>query len=45
VAYRLYLPQEWLDDRDRLRKAGVPEDIGFQTKHEIALEQLRAAWC
>jgi SRSO17 transposase len=43
VAYRLYLPQEWLDDRDRLRKAGVPEDIGFQTKHEIALEQLRWA--
>src|SRR5271168_464209 len=40
VAYRLYLPQEWSDDRDRLRKAGVPEDIGFQTKHEIALEQL-----
>jgi SRSO17 transposase len=40
VAYRLYLPQEWSDDRDRLRKAGVPEDIGFQTKHEIALGQL-----
>jgi len=43
VAYRLYLPQEWSEDRDRLRKAGVPEDIGFQTKHEIALEQLRWA--
>ena len=43
VAYRLYLPQEWAEDRDRLRKAGVPEDIGFQTKHEIALEQLRWA--
>src|ERR1700720_3920940 len=40
VAYRLYLPQEWSEDRDRLRKAGVPEDIGFQTKHEIALGQL-----
>jgi SRSO17 transposase len=43
VVYRLYLPQEWSDDRDRLRKVGVPEDIGFQTKHEIALEQLRWA--
>jgi SRSO17 transposase len=43
VAYRLYLPHEWSADRDRLRKAGVPEDIGFQTKHEIALEQLRWA--
>jgi SRSO17 transposase len=42
VAYRLYLPQEWANDCDRLRKAGVPEDIGFQTS-EIALEQLRWA--
>ena len=43
VAYRLYLPQEWAQDRDRLRKAGVPEDIGFKTKHEIALDQLHWA--
>jgi SRSO17 transposase len=43
VAYRLYLPQEWTTDGDRLRKAVVPEDIGFKTKHEIALEQLRWA--
>src|SRR5439155_27088544 len=41
VTYRLYLPQEWSEDRDRLRKAGVPEELGFKTKHEIALEQLR----
>lgn len=40
VAYRLYLPQEWTQDRERLSKAGVPEDIAFKTKHEIALEQL-----
>jgi SRSO17 transposase len=44
VAYRLYLPQEWTNDSERLRKAGVPDDIGFKTKHEIALEQLRWAW-
>jgi SRSO17 transposase len=43
VAYRLYLPQEWTTDYERLRKAGVPEDIVFQTKHEIALDQLRWA--
>lgn len=43
VAYRLYLPQEWTNDSDRLRKAGVPEDVGFKTKHEIALDQLRWA--
>jgi SRSO17 transposase len=40
VAYRLYLPREWAQDRERLRKAGVPEDISFKTKHEIALDQL-----
>jgi SRSO17 transposase len=43
VAYRLYLPQDWAADPDRRRKAGVPEDISFKTKPEIALEQLRWA--
>src|ERR1700752_4696665 len=31
VAYRLYLPQSWASDADRRKKAGVPEEIGFQT--------------
>src|SRR5215204_7780296 len=43
VAYRLYLPQEWADDPVRRKTAGVPEAITFQTKPEIALDQLRAA--
>ena len=43
VAYRLYLPEEWTTERERRRKAGVPEDVVFQTKHEIALDQLRWA--
>jgi SRSO17 transposase len=43
VSYRLYLPEEWATDAGRRRKAGVPEEIGFQTKPEIALEQIRAA--
>jgi SRSO17 transposase len=43
VAYRLYLPQDWAKDRKRRRKAGVPEEISFKTKPEIALEQLRWA--
>ena len=43
VAFRLYLPQEWADDPDRRNKAGVPEEISFQTKPEIALDQIRAA--
>ena len=43
VAYRLYLPQDWAADAARRKKAGVPEEIGFQTKLEIALDQIRAA--
>src|SRR4249920_365514 len=43
VAYRLYLPQDWAEDRERRRKAHVPEEIEFATKPEIALEQLRWA--
>src|SRR6202048_2559037 len=43
VAYRLYLPQDWASDSHRRRKTGVPEDVSFKTKPEIALEQIEAA--
>jgi len=43
VAYQLYLPKVWADDEARRRKAGVPEDIVFKTKPEIALEMIRSA--
>src|SRR5438067_2309599 len=43
VAYRLYLPQDWAEDRDRRHKARIPEEVEFKTKPQIALEQLRWA--
>jgi SRSO17 transposase len=43
VAYRLYLPKEWDTDKVRRKKAGVPKDIRFKTKPEIALNQIRWA--
>jgi SRSO17 transposase len=43
VAFRLYLPDSWVQDRTRRKKTGVPESIQFQTKPEIALEQIRRA--
>ena len=43
VAYQLYLPKDWAKDRARRRKAGVPKEISFKTKPQIALEQLRWA--
>ena len=43
ICYRLYLPKEWAHDAKRREKAEVPEEIAFQTKPEIALDQIRAA--
>jgi SRSO17 transposase len=43
IAYRLYLPEDWAKDRARRHKAKVPETVAFQTKPEIALEQITTA--
>src|SRR5664280_723431 len=42
LAYRLYLPEIWAQDRARRSQVGVPEEIEFQTKQEIALDQIRS---
>jgi len=41
VAGRLYLPESWTRDRLRCRSAGVPEDVEFETKPQIAVRLLR----
>lgn len=43
LAHRLYLTKEWAEDAARRKKAGVPEQIEFRTKAEIALEQIDQA--
>ena len=43
IAYRLYLPKEWAEDAERREKTEVPKEVEFQTKPEIALDQIRAA--
>ncbi len=40
----LYLPREWTEDRERLRQAGVPEEVGFATKGELAKRMLGRAF-
>jgi SRSO17 transposase len=43
IGYRLYLPKEWAEDTERRNKTEVPEEVEFQTKPEIALDQIRSA--
>jgi SRSO17 transposase len=40
VDFRLYLPKEWARDYTRRKRCGVPEDLRYQTRHELALEML-----
>lgn len=40
VDVRLYLPKEWAKRKRRCQKAGVPADVRFRTRHELALEML-----
>lgn len=40
VNTRLYLPEEWTSDRKRMKAAGVPKGVRFQTRHAQALEML-----
>lgn len=41
VAWQLYLPHAWAEDDARRAKAGIPEDIKFATKPQIALQQIQ----
>ena len=43
IAWRLYLPEVWRQDSERRQQAGVPEETTFQTKPEIALQQIGQA--
>ena len=43
IAYRLYLPKEWTEDSGRREETEVPKEVEFQTKPDIALDQIRAA--
>ena len=40
VDVRLYLPKEWAKDKTRRRKCGVPKEIRYRTRQELALEML-----
>ncbi|WP_141725474.1 IS701 family transposase [Micromonospora pallida] len=40
---RVYLPVSWTEDRGRCQGAGVPDEVGFATKSELAADMITAA--
>jgi len=43
LGWRLYLPESWAQDQERRKAAGVPEEVVFQRKWELALELIDQA--
>jgi SRSO17 transposase len=43
IAWRLYLPEIWAQDRKRRKATGIPREVTFATKPVIALQQIRKA--
>jgi SRSO17 transposase len=40
----LYLPEEWAEGRERRRGVGIPEEVAFATKGELARAMLQRAF-
>lgn len=40
---RVYLPKSWTEDRRRCEQAGVPDDVVFATRSELADDMITAA--
>jgi SRSO17 transposase len=43
IDFELYLPETWANDASRRWEARIPDEIGFQTKTELALNMIRRA--
>jgi SRSO17 transposase len=43
IAWRLYLTEEWAKDAERREEVGIPQEVQFQTKPQIALAQIQHA--
>jgi SRSO17 transposase len=46
LAWRLYLPESWTEDKKRRTRVGIPKDVTFHKKWELSLEllDLARAW-
>ncbi len=38
LGWRLYLPESWAQDKERRKEAGVPDEVVFKTKWELAID-------
>jgi SRSO17 transposase len=43
LASDLYLPKGWAEDRERCRRAGIPDELAYREKWRIAIDQIRRA--
>jgi len=43
LAWRLYLPESWTEDRKRRQRVGIPADLTFHKKGELALSLIDQA--
>ena len=43
VGMELYVPQAWIQDPQRCQKVGIPAEVTFQTKTELALKLVQKA--
>jgi SRSO17 transposase len=43
IGARLFLPESWILDSERRNKAGVPKELSYATKAQIALELIEQA--
>jgi SRSO17 transposase len=41
IDFDVYMPKSWADDSLRRRKAGIPENLTFATKPELAIAQVK----
>ena len=40
----LYLPKEWCEDKERRKTVGIPDEVSFQTKQELAINMQKRAF-
>jgi SRSO17 transposase len=41
--FRLYIPTSWAEDRDRCRRAHIPDEVGYEPKWNLALHMIESA--